>query len=113
VPKKASPFPELRRRLERAEDRAQPFQAEGLPIPTAQFLSDFEEAVRAGDEERALHRPCRRDSIEQRMISTRASDQSSMWLTMPSASLGSNQVDFGGMIAPASATAIRSLIAVG
>jgi len=27
---------------------------------------------------------------------------------MPSASLGSNQVDFGGMIAPASATAMRS-----
>ncbi len=27
---------------------------------------------------------------------------------MPSASFGSNQVDFGGMIAPASATAIRS-----
>ena len=40
-------------------------------------------------------------------------NQSSMWLTMPSASLGSNQVDFGGMIAPASATAMRSLICVG
>ncbi len=39
--------------------------------------------------------------------------QSSKWLTMPSASLGSNQVDFGGMIAPASATAIRSVISVG
>ena len=39
--------------------------------------------------------------------------QSSTWLTMPSASLGSNQVDFGGMISPASATAIRSLICVG
>ena len=32
---------------------------------------------------------------------------------MPSASFGSNQVDFGGMIPPASATAIRSAIAVG
>ena len=39
--------------------------------------------------------------------------QSSTWLTMPSASFGSNQVDFGGMIAPASATAMRSLICVG
>ena len=40
-------------------------------------------------------------------------DQSSTWLTMPSASFGSNQVDFGGMISPASATAIRSAICVG
>ena len=39
--------------------------------------------------------------------------QSSKWLTMPSASFGSNQVDFGGIIAPASATAMRSLICVG
>jgi hypothetical protein len=39
--------------------------------------------------------------------------QSSTWLTMPSASFGSNQVDFGGMIAPASATAMRSRICVG
>jgi len=39
--------------------------------------------------------------------------QSSTWLTMPSASLGSNQVDFGGMTAPASATAMRSCICVG
>jgi hypothetical protein len=39
--------------------------------------------------------------------------QSSKWLTIPSASFGSNQVDFGGMIAPASATAMRSLICVG
>ena len=44
---------------------------------------------------------------------SRAENQSSMWLTMPSASLGSNQVDFGGMIAPASATAMRSRISVG
>ena len=36
-----------------------------------------------------------------------------MALTMPSASFGSNQVDFGGMMAPASATAMRSAIAVG
>jgi len=40
-------------------------------------------------------------------------NQSSKWLSTPSASLGSNQVDFGGMIAPASATAIRSVICVG
>ena len=53
MPKKTSPFPDLRRRLERAEDRAQPFQAEGLPIPTAQYLTEFEEAVRAGNEDRA------------------------------------------------------------
>ena len=39
--------------------------------------------------------------------------QSRTWLTMPSASFGSNQVDFGGMIPPASATAIRSAICVG
>ena len=32
---------------------------------------------------------------------------------MPSASFGSNQVDFGGMISPASATAIRSVMVVG
>ena len=41
------------------------------------------------------------------------SAQSSTWLTMPSASFGSNQVDFGGMMPPASATAIRSAICVG
>jgi len=39
--------------------------------------------------------------------------QSSTWLTMPSASLGSNQVDLGGMMPPASDTAIRSSMAVG
>jgi hypothetical protein len=39
--------------------------------------------------------------------------QSRTWLTMPSASFGSNQVDFGGMISPASATAMRSAIRVG
>lgn len=39
--------------------------------------------------------------------------QSSRWLTMPSASLGSNQVDLGGMMPPASDTAIRSSMAVG
>src|SRR5581483_8614986 len=38
--------------------------------------------------------------------------QSSTWLTMPSASLGSNHVDLGGMIPPASDTAIRSSIVV-
>ena len=36
------------------------------------------------------------------------SHQASKWLTMPSASLGSNQVDLGGITWPASATAIRS-----
>src|SRR5581483_619869 len=39
--------------------------------------------------------------------------QSSTWLTMPSASLGSNQVDLGGMMPPASETAIRSSMLVG
>ena len=55
--------------------------------------------------------------LDESRRSTRATDQarnqSSKWLTMPSASFGSNQVDFGGMIAPASATAMRSLICVG
>ena len=53
MPSKPSPFPQLRRRLEAAEDRAQRFQVEGLPIPTGQLLTDFEQAVRAGDVERA------------------------------------------------------------
>jgi hypothetical protein len=39
--------------------------------------------------------------------------QSSTWLTIPSASFGSNQVDLGGMMPPASATAITSSIWVG
>src|SRR5262245_18738970 len=39
--------------------------------------------------------------------------QSSTWLTMPSTSLGSNQVDLGGMMPPASDTASRSSMAVG
>ena len=69
---------------------------------------------RACDEKRAIHRPHRHAPIEERMnCNSRAENQSSMWLTRPSASLGSNQVDFGGMIAPASATAMRSLISVG
>ncbi len=42
-----------------------------------------------------------------------AEPQSSTWLTMPSANFGSNQVDFGGMMPPASATAIRSSMLVG
>ena len=46
-------------------------------------------------------------------LNTACGSQSSIWLTMPSASFGSNQVDFGGMIAPASATAMRSRISVG
>ncbi len=54
---------------------------------------------------------CESDKSAGRGVALRA--QSSRWLTMPSASFGSNQVDFGGMIAPASATAIRSVIWVG
>jgi hypothetical protein len=53
MPSKPSPFPDLRRRLGEAEGRAQRFQAEGLPIPTGQLLTEFEQAVRAGDVERA------------------------------------------------------------
>jgi hypothetical protein len=53
VPRKASPFPELRRRLASAVERAGRYQVEGLPIPTAQFESDFDAAVRAGDVARA------------------------------------------------------------
>ena len=69
--------------------------------------------------DRAALDAARDRDIERRAVDTRlpAADekhfQSSMWLTMPSASFGSNQVDFGGMISPASATAIRSLICVG
>jgi hypothetical protein len=50
---KPSPFPDLRRRFGEAEERAQRFQAEGLPIPTGQLLTEFEQAVRAGEVERA------------------------------------------------------------
>src|SRR6266508_1416639 len=39
--------------------------------------------------------------------------QSNTWFTIPSASFGSNHVLFGGMIPPASATAIKSSICVG
>jgi hypothetical protein len=53
MPRKPSPFPELRRRLSAAEERAQRFQAEGLPIPTHQLISEFEQAVRAGEVDRA------------------------------------------------------------
>src|SRR5262249_36704034 len=35
------------------------------------------------------------------------------WISNPSRSFGSNHVDFGGMIAPASDTAIRSLTLTG
>ena len=38
--------------------------------------------------------------------------QSKTWLTRPSASLGSNQVDFGGITSPASATAINASMVV-
>jgi len=55
-----------------------------------------------------------RDEVEGGVARAQSSAcQSSTWLTMPSASLGSNQVDFGGMTAPASATAMRSRICVG
>ena len=52
-PRKTSPFPQLRRRLAEAQERAGPYQAEGLPIPTAQLESDLDEALRAGDVGRA------------------------------------------------------------
>lgn len=53
MPSKASPFPQLRRRLGEAEERARRFQAEGLPIPTGQLLTEYDQAVRAGDVARA------------------------------------------------------------
>ncbi len=53
MPRRTSPFPDLRRRLEEAEARAKPFQDEGLPFPTGQFLNEFDQAVRAGDVARA------------------------------------------------------------
>ncbi len=53
MPRKPSPFPPLRRRLEEVEERAQRYQAEGLPIPTAQFQNEFDDAVRAGAAETA------------------------------------------------------------
>ncbi len=52
-PRKTSPFPQLRRRLAEVQERAGPYQAEGLPIPTAQLESDLDEAMRAGDVGRA------------------------------------------------------------
>jgi hypothetical protein len=53
MPRRPSPFPDLRRRLEEAEARAKPFQDQGLPFPTGQLLTEFDQAVRAGDVERA------------------------------------------------------------
>ena len=53
MPSKPSPFPELRRRLGAAEERAATFQAEGLPVPTEQLQTEFEHAVRAGEVEKA------------------------------------------------------------
>lgn len=53
MPRKSSPFPELRRRFATVEQRAGRYQAEGLPIPTAQLENDLNEAVRAGDLEKA------------------------------------------------------------
>ncbi|HTT17015.1 MAG TPA: hypothetical protein VMH49_06650 [Thermoplasmata archaeon] len=53
MPRKPSPFPELRRRLAEIQDRAGRYQEEGLPIPTAQLESELEVAMRAGDVDRA------------------------------------------------------------
>ena len=39
--------------------------------------------------------------------------QSSLWMNMPERSFGSNQVDFGGISRPASATEMRSSMEVG
>ncbi len=48
-----------------------------------------------------------------RLSDTAIVAQSSTWLTKPSASLGSNQVDLGGMTSPASATDINASMLVG
>ena len=53
MPRTSSPFPQLRRRLGEAETRAQEYQAAGLPFPTGQLLTEYDQAVRAGDVERA------------------------------------------------------------
>ncbi len=53
MPAKPSPFPELRRRLGEAEERAMRYQSQGLPIPTGQLANEFDAAVRAGDVARA------------------------------------------------------------
>ena len=53
MPSKSSPFPELRRRLGEVEARAQFYQAAGLPFPTGQTLTEYDQAVRAGDVARA------------------------------------------------------------
>jgi hypothetical protein len=49
MPRKPSPFPDLRRRFAAVEERAGKFQVEGLPIPTAGFETEFDAAVRSGD----------------------------------------------------------------
>jgi hypothetical protein len=49
----ASPFKELRHRLEPVEARGLELQAEGLPFPTIQVRDAFEAAVRAGSVEDA------------------------------------------------------------
>ncbi len=49
MPRKPSPFPELRRRLAAVVDRAGKYQVEGLPIPTAQLENELDQLTRAGD----------------------------------------------------------------
>src|SRR5262249_57745141 len=56
---------------------------------------------------------CRPDPAAVGLLPIASKSQSSTWDTRPSASLGSNQVDFGGMTSPRSATAIRSSMPVG
>ncbi len=53
MPRKPSPFPELRRRLTEVVQRAGKYQVEGLPIPTAAYENELDEAARAGDVPRA------------------------------------------------------------
>ncbi len=53
MPRKPSPFPDLRRRLAAVVDRAGKYQVEGLPIPTAQLENELDQATRAGEVDRA------------------------------------------------------------
>jgi len=75
MPQRPSPFTGLRRRLSEAETRAQRYQAEGLPFPISQLLMEYDQAVRAGDANRA-------ESVVKRaeMLLARA-DQDWRWLS--------------------------------
>ena len=90
------------------------YEAVGNPADVQARIDALKSPGQEGRGAAGLQRQ-RRDAVRgaEFAVAKVAFAQSSTWLTMPSASLGSNQVDFGGMIAPASATAIRSLICVG